>query len=265
MSSNIQLGLGIIGIGKPWGHIASEVPPQREAVELLEFAYLTGIRYFDSAPSYGVAEERLGIFLRSLDQQQRNGLRIATKFGEHWNADRNEPFVDHSYDALCRSLDRSLEHLGRIDILQLHKTTPEALRSADLARAWEYAASLGTTSLGITRIGASVSDLESAEMVIGEARYGCIQLPLNRANTKFAAAAGKASARGMWIATNRPFAMGAMLYGEHAVSHEGAFRFVLEQAFTGVVLTGTKRKEHLRENWQAFHAAQVSQTSVERC
>ncbi len=250
MASDIELGLGIIGLGKPWGHVASEVPSQCAAVELLEFAFLTGIRYFDSAPSYGIAEERLGIFLRSLDRQQRNELCIATKFGEHWDADRNSPFVDHSYDALCRSLDRSLERLQRIDILQLHKTAPEALRSVDLARAWDYA-----SSLGITRIGASVSDLESAEMVIGEPRYGCIQLPLNRANAKFAAAAGKASARGMWVATNRPFAMGAMLYGEHPVSHEEAFRFVLDHSFTGVALTGTRSKEHLAENWEAFQSA----------
>jgi hypothetical protein len=136
--------------------------------------------------------------------------------------------------------------------LQLHKTTPDALRSKDLGRAWDYAG-----SLGITRIGASVSDLESAEMVIGEARYGCIQLPLNRTNAKFSASVDGAAARSIWIATNRPFAMGAMLYGEHPVSREDAFRFVLDHAFTGVILTGTKSKQHLRENWQAFHSALV--------
>lgn len=249
MRSDIRLGLGIIGLGKAWGHVASEVPSLRSAIDLLEFAWVTGIRYFDSAPSYGIAEERLGLFLRSLDQPRRNALTIATKFGEHWDADRNEPFVDHSYDALCRSLDRSLRQLQRIDILQLHKTTPEVLRSADLARAWDYAA-----SLGIRRTGASVSDLESAEMVIADARYDCIQLPLNRVNAKFSASVDHASARGMWIATNRPFAMGAMLYGEQPVSREEAFRFVRDRAFTGVVLTGTKSREHLGENWQAFQS-----------
>jgi aryl-alcohol dehydrogenase-like predicted oxidoreductase len=253
VSSQIELGLGIIGLGKPWGYVVSDVPPQRDALGLLEFAYLTGIRYFDSAPSYGIAEERLGIFLRSLGSQQRNELRIATKFGEHWDADRNSPFVDHSYDALCRSLDRSLEHLQRIDILQLHKTTPETLRSRDLVRAWDYAA-----SLGITRIGASVSDPGSAEIVIGEPRYGCIQLPLNRANATFAEVADKASARGMWVAANRPFGMGAMLYGEHPVPHREAFQFVLDRAFTGVVLTGTRSKGHLAENWEAFQSARRS-------
>lgn len=191
----------------------------------------------------------MGIFLRSLDAEQRGQLTIATKFGEHWDAGRSGPFVDHSYEGLCRSLDRSLRQLERIDILQLHKTTPEVLCSADLARAWDYAA-----SLGITRIGASVSDLESAEMALGERRYGCIQLPLNRSNAKFSRVVGQAAARGMWVAANRPFGMGAMLYGEQPVSREEAFRFVLDHSFTGVILTGTKSKEHLAENWAAFHA-----------
>jgi aryl-alcohol dehydrogenase-like predicted oxidoreductase len=247
--SRVELGLGIIGLGKPWGHVASDVPSELDAIRLLEFAWQTGIRYFDSAPSYGVAEERLGIFLGSLDPQQRNGLTVATKFGEHWDAARNEPFVDHSYDALCRSVDWSLHRLGRIDILQLHKTTPDALRSSDLARAWDYAA-----SLGISRIGASVSDLESAGMVIGDGRYDCIQVPLNRANTKFSVSLDQAAAAGMWVATNRPFGMGAMLYGEAPMSPREAFRFVLDHAFTGVVLTGTKSPEHLRENLQAFES-----------
>jgi len=249
MSSKIELGLGIIGLGRPWGHIPGEVPPESQAIELLECAFNAGIRYFDSAPSYGVAEERLGKFLRSLDPQQRDRLRIASKFGEHWDLAERQPFVDHSYDALRRSVDHSLRHLGRIHVLQLHKTTPAVLRSNDLARAWEYAA-----QLGITTIGASVSDLESAGIVIAEPRYTCIQLPFNCADSRFAPSIHDAATRKMWVAINRPFAMGAMLYGEHPVSREQAFGFIKRHEFEGVVLTGTKSKRHLEENWCAFHA-----------
>jgi aryl-alcohol dehydrogenase-like predicted oxidoreductase len=247
---SIELGLGIIGLGKPWGAIPGEVPSECEAIELLEFAFETGIRYFDSAPSYGVAEERLGKFLRSLDRRQRDQLRIATKFGEHWDAARDEPFVDQSFEALRRSIDTSVQQLGRIDILQLHKTTPEVLGSQGLRRAWEYA-----TQLGVPILGASVSDPESAAIVIGDPRYGCIQLPLNRANPKFSASVEAAAARGMWIATNRPFAMGAMLYGEQPVTQKEAFQFVLNHKFKGVILTGTKSKKHLEQNWRAFATA----------
>lgn len=245
----LALGLGLIGIGKPWGFVDDVVPADAQAQELLETAVELGVRYFDSAPSYGISEERFGAFLRGLRGDQRQSLTIATKFGEHWDADKKEPFVDHSYDALVRSLDGSLEKLGRIDFLQLHKTTPEALNSPDVERAFAYA-----TSLGIANIGASVSDLVSASIAVGKAAYSVVQFPLNPSSLQFRGVAAAASEAGMLVATNRPFGMGKLLYGQEALSPDAAFSFLAAEPFQGVVLTGTKSATHLRENWAAFHA-----------
>ena len=243
--NSVELGLGLIGIGKPWGRVPRPVPAESEARALLEFAYALGIRCFDTAPSYGdgISEERLGRFLQSLSGQQRAGVVAATKMGEHWDLAKGEPYADHSLEALRRSLDRSLERMGRIDILQLHKTMPEALRSEAVARAWEYA-----RSLGIGRLGPSVSDLESARLAIGSPEFSVIQFPLNRGNPMFGPVLEAAAARGMWVAVNRPFAMGAMVDAE-------AFPFLLRRRFTGVILTGTTSQEHLRQNWEAFRRA----------
>jgi aryl-alcohol dehydrogenase-like predicted oxidoreductase len=221
------------------------VPPESEARALLEFAHELGIRYFDTAPSYGdgLSEERLGSFLRSMTPGQRAAVTAATKFGEHWDRGTGEPYADHSFDALRRSLDTSIARLGRIEILQLHKTTPEALRSGDVARAWEYA-----RSLGIARIGPSVSDLESAEIAVRTPEFSVMQFPFNRGNVKFKPVLEAAAECGMWLVVNRPFAMGSMVDGE-------AFRFILRQEFTGAVLTGTTSQEHLRENWERFQLA----------
>ena len=109
-----------------------------------------------------------------------------------------------------------------------------------------------------------MSDLQSASIVISNAHYGCIQLPLNCVNPKFSQSVEAAAARDMWIATNRPFAMGAMLYGDQVVPHEDAFQFILQHRFRGVVLTGTRSQAHLQENWDAFHRA-MSQTPGGRC
>ena len=204
---NRQLGLGLIGIGRRWGHIPGEVPAEHEVQALLEYAVGLGVRYFDTAPSYGLSEERLGQFLQGLAPERRVELTIATKFGEHWDTGADAPFVDHSYDALCRSLDRSMERLGRIDVLQLHKTTPAALASADVVRAWEYA-----ESLGIRRLGPSLTDEESARMALADGRFRMMQLPHNRSKPGFGPVIDAATARGVEVVTNRPFAMGAMLY-----------------------------------------------------
>ena len=195
----------------------------------------------------GSSEERFGQFLGALPSSLRGDLTIATKFGEHWNRDAWQPYVDHSFDALRRSLDQSLARLGRVDVLQLHKTTPDVLKSDDLRRAWEYA-----RSLGITKLGASVSDLQSAAATIADPQYWCIQLPLNRTNTRFEAAVDAAARRGLFVAMNRPLAMGAMAPGPEA------FRYLLERGFEGVILTGTANPRHLDENWAAFNQARLA-------
>lgn len=246
----VEFALGLIGIGRPWGFAYPEVPGERQALTLLERAFALGVRYFDTAPSYGLSEERLGRFLAALTPGERGAVRIATKFGEHWDAAKAEPFVDHSLDALKRSLDGSLALLGRIDILQLHKTTGEVLGSIDLARAWEYA-----SALGITTIGASVSDLKSAGIAIANAAYGILQFPYNATRPDFAGILDRAAARGMAVAINRPFAMGSMLYESRPLSKADAFAFILEKRFEGVILSGTKSPEHLEENWRAFGEA----------
>lgn len=246
----IALGLGLIGIGKPWGHVPGDVPGEAEALRLLEYAMELGIRHYDTAASYGVSEERLGKFLAGLTAAERDLIFVATKFGEHWDVARQQPFVDHTLAALRGSLDTSVERLGRIDLLQLHKTTPEVLRSDDLRRAVEYA-----RSIGIRQWGASVSDLESGEMAVADLGQSWIQLPFNVGSPRFGPVMDAATGRGMRVAVNRPFAMGAMLYAPEFKDRAEAFRFVLRRGFDGVVLTGTKSREHLRENVEAFDRA----------
>jgi aryl-alcohol dehydrogenase-like predicted oxidoreductase len=250
LDARLRFGLGLIGIGRPWGHAGPEVPDEARAREFLETAWRLGVRYFDTAPSYGVSEERLGRFLASLATAERAQAQIATKFGEHWDAARAEPFVDHSYDALARSLERSAALLGRIDYLQLHKTTPAVLGSAALERAWEFA-----HSLGITQIGASVSDLESARMAALTPAFSIMQAPYNMEQEMFGEVLEEASARGMLVAVNRPFGMGRLLYERPGMEKCDAFAFVARRAFRGLILSGTKSPGHLAENWRAFAQA----------
>ena len=237
-TKTVELGLGLVGIGKPWGHTPHPIPSDAEAQTLLEFAYELGVRYFDTAPSYGdgVSEQRLGMFLRGLGAPERKGVTAATKFGEHWDGRTGAPYADHSFDALRRSLDRSIARLGAIEVLQLHKTTPAALASDGVAMGWEYA-----RELGITRLGPSVSDAESARMGMEDPRLNTMQFPFNREYQQFA----PFLIQGKWIAVNRPFAMGAQV-------RRDAFRFILERKFTGVILTGTTSRKHLRENWELY-------------
>ncbi|MBN8534643.1 MAG: aldo/keto reductase [Rhizobiales bacterium] len=246
-----QLGLGLTGIGRVWGHAQKPVPPESEARALLEKAFELGIQVYDTAPAYGLSEQRLGAFLKSLSREQRENLFIATKFGEHWNDDGTTR-VDHSYDALMRSLDRSLERLGDVDLVQVHKASVAALQGEDLRWALEAA-----QAMDIPQFGASVNDLEAGRLAI-DMGFHWLQLPLNIESRQFEPLLAEACAAGVKLMTNRPFANGAGLAGRAGEAREQwmaeAVAYVRAANPDGIVLTGTSSVANLIANHRLFHA-----------
>jgi len=125
-----ELGLG----GGPLGGLFQTVDDDAAAATL-RAAWDSGIRYFDTAPHYGIgqSERRFGEFLR---QQPRDTFSLSTKVGrllvEQDPAGRtDEAFQvpathrrvwDFSRDGVRRSLEESLVRMGldRVDILYLH-------------------------------------------------------------------------------------------------------------------------------------------------
>jgi aryl-alcohol dehydrogenase-like predicted oxidoreductase len=147
-----------------------------------------------------------------------------------------------------------MQLLGQIAILQLHKTTPELLNNPDVIQAFAYA-----QTLGIGRRGVSVSDAQSAALAMKDPRFPVMQFPYNRANTQYQEVVQNAEQHNKYLIINRPFQMGQV-----TASHDGdaqtaaveAFRFILQEDFNGVVLTGTSNMAHLDENIAAFSRAQ---------
>jgi len=248
-----KLGLGLIGIGRAWGHENAVIPSEKKAIDLLSFAHKLGISYFDTAPSYGLSEKRLGMFLATLGSTEQKKLIIATKFGEHWDRQKKVAYTDQSFSALKKSLDSSLLVLKKIDILYLHKASLAALKSKDVLKGFEYA-----KSIGIKNFGASVSDIDAAHFVCNNNLYTYIQFPYNLANQKFAKTIDFAIKKNKTIVINRPFGMGDLLFSEEYKNirkdmlKEKAYKFILEKDFKGYILTGTKDKKHLEENFNLF-------------
>jgi aryl-alcohol dehydrogenase-like predicted oxidoreductase len=249
----IYLGSGLIGIGRKWGHIDSPTPDEQTAIDFLSYATKLGIFYFDTAASYGTSEERLGKFLSRLSPEKREQLIVATKFGDHWDTQKQEAYVDHSYTALKSSLDRSLTLLNKIDLLYLHKAHTQALQSPDVEKALKYA-----KAQGIHHFGASVSDKEAAHLALNNDFYSVIQLPYNIANPTFSEIIDIATKKGKIVVINRPFNMGEVLYKKQANNSDKteAFKFIIQKKFNGFILTGTKSAKHLQENYDAFIEAE---------
>ena len=268
MSNAVELGCGLIAIGRKWG-TTPEVPTDAEAQLFLRGAYQLGIRAFDTAPAYGSSEERLGTFLQTLALDPNlpaaeDDVLVATKFGELWNPDTREAYTDHSADAMMRSMDRSMSRLGGIGLLQLHKATIDVLSSKDLERAMNYAYGLEVGYYGV-----SVSDAKTALFVIKENDWGfeSIQLPYNQNKPEMQACIAEAQARGMQVLVNRPFEMGAITQAtDKCTQSEQAYRYILQAGFTvpymadnipNLVLTGTANLTHLKENIEAFELART--------
>jgi D-threo-aldose 1-dehydrogenase len=126
-----QLGFGGAGLGDLFS-----VVPEDVAAATLAAAWDEGIRYYDTAPWYGLgqSEHRLG---RALYRQPRKDFVLSSKVGRTLHAvhdaetfDRGMwsgglPFrvhFDYSYDGVMRSFEDSLQRLGlpRIDLLVIH-------------------------------------------------------------------------------------------------------------------------------------------------
>ncbi|MCS7043648.1 MAG: aldo/keto reductase [Bryobacteraceae bacterium] len=244
----MELGLGLIGIGRPWGVPRGSVPAWEQVEELLEAALEAGILFWDTASSYGSSEERIGRFLRGRPGAAAR-VRIATKFGDVWEPGMEESYGDHSFGSLMRSLDRSMALLPRIDVLQVHRATEEALRLRDVSRA------LGEAERrGVREFGASVKTVEAARIAIESGRFGWLQIPFNPLRREMEPVFELARAHGLRLLVNRPFAEGRLLHDEEGRPLEGdaarrrAFAFLRRYAFEGFVLAGTRSPAHLRDN-----------------
>lgn len=127
-----RLGLGVAQFGNLYRETTDE-----DSVAAVDMAWSGGVRYFDTAPHYGLglAERRLG---RALSGRPREQFTISSKVGrllvpspETADLLDDEGFVvpaatrrvvDFSRDGIRRSLDATLLRTGldRIDILYLH-------------------------------------------------------------------------------------------------------------------------------------------------
>lgn len=126
-----ELSLGCAQLGNLYRAISDE-----QAQATVDTAWALGVRYFDTAPHYGLglSERRLGAALAG---RPRDEYLISTKVGRRLEPVANvrglddEGFAtpatsrrvwDFSRDGILRSLEESLERLGlaRVDIVYLH-------------------------------------------------------------------------------------------------------------------------------------------------
>src|SRR5215203_1245321 len=128
--TGLRLGLG----GAPLGNLFVAVSDS-DARTLVDAAWASGCRSFDTAPHYGhgLSERRLGDALRG---HPREGFVLSSKVGRLLTPDDTAPRAQHSYVDILpfsqhwdfsaggtrRSVEDSLQRLGlsRLDVAYVH-------------------------------------------------------------------------------------------------------------------------------------------------
>jgi D-threo-aldose 1-dehydrogenase len=182
-----ELGLGAAPIGNLYRSLGEE-----EAQAVLQSAWDAGIRYFDTAPLYGLglSETRLNHFLRGkargdyvLSTKVGRRLKLSrpeerTGIGKFFDTPSRQEMFDYSYDGVMRSLEDSFERLGvdAIDILFAHDV--DVFTHKSIAARDRHIATLLDEQKGghralvrlreakvVKAIGAGINEWESAEIL----------------------------------------------------------------------------------------------------
>ena len=181
-----ELGFGGASIGNLYRATSDE-----EAAAAVEQAFASGIRYFDTAPHYGLglSERRLGRALRSKD---RDHFVLSTKVGRLLVpnptpcgsdlaaggfdvADDLLRQFDYSREGVLRSIEGSLQRLGvdRIDIVYVHD--PENHMDDAVSRALPALCELRDEGV-IGAVGAGMNFVPPLRRIVAESDVDVVML-----------------------------------------------------------------------------------------
>ena len=237
------LGLGTVKFGRNEGvkyPQGFEIPDEAALAGLLALARDLGINLLDTAPAYGLSEERLGRLLAG----QRRDWVIVGKAGEEFAGGRARH--DFTPEHLAMSLERSLKRLNTdyLDVLLLHSDGNDLQNLSDEVIAYMH----DCKRRGLVRaVGASTKTaaggLKTLEtMDVAMAAYTA-EYTAERPVLDYAAAHNKG------VIVKKALASG------HSANIEEALAFATAHPGVSAVMTGTINPAHLRQNAQALAAA----------
>jgi D-threo-aldose 1-dehydrogenase len=184
-----QLGFG----GAPLGNLYRKIE-DADAQATMDAAWNAGIRYFDTAPQYGLGRSELR-FADALARFDPDQLMLSTKVGRlledcapedvtpeaFVDVPQKRIVFDFTYDGIMRSVDESIARLGtdKIDMLFLHDIDAgshgQAFEDNNLRQLFGQGGYRALSELRdagrISAIGAGVNTWQICERLLGEADF----------------------------------------------------------------------------------------------
>jgi aryl-alcohol dehydrogenase-like predicted oxidoreductase len=272
----MKLGLGLAALGRPaYINLQRDLGDDRSVEGLrarthavLDAAYAAGIRYFDAARSYGLAERFLGAWLRE------RGLApfVASKWGYTYTADWRMDAAEHevkdlSAATLRRQLAETRAELGdRLTLYQIHSATLESGVLDDAEVLGELAAlRAGGVAVGLTVTGPRQADTIDAAVATGA--FDAVQATWNLHERSAGDALARAAAAGLRVIVKEAVANGRLAGDAAPAALRAAAReqgttpdalaiaVALAQPWAGVVLSGASSIPMLESNLGALALA----------
>jgi aryl-alcohol dehydrogenase-like predicted oxidoreductase len=294
------IGLGLAALGRPGyinlghsddlGHTYQVTAMEKQTHTVLDAAWAAGVRYFDTARSYGRAEEFLGSWLRAraiVPTTVAVGSKWGYTYTADWQvtADRHE-VKEHSQSVLRRQWQESQHHLaGYLRLYQIHSAT---LDSGVLTNS-PVLSELAALKQQQVAIGLSLSGPHQAETlakaltitVDGVRLFDAVQATWNLLEPSAATVLDQAHAMGLYVIVKEALANGRLTMRNqapdfvpklrllereamrlHATIDALALAAVLAQPWVSIVLSGAATVEHLQSNLQATQVAWDGESAV---
>ncbi len=286
-----SLGLGLAALGRPGyinlkhsedlGQQKDRASMEQHAHDVLDAAWEAGIRYFDAARSYGLAEAFLGSWLTSRRLSPED-VTVGSKWGYTYtagwqvNAQVHE-VKEHSLPVLQRQRQESDQNLGKyLKLYQIHSATLESgvLENqavlGQLSRYQEEGLVIGLTLSGPNQ--AEVLERAAGIVINGRPLFGCVQATWNLLEPSAGPILQKVNRDGMGVIVKEALANGRLtdkntdpdfapklVMLREAAAEQGttvdaiALAAVLAQPWAGVVLSGAATRQQLISNINALH------------
>ncbi|MFG3223961.1 aldo/keto reductase [Kitasatospora sp. NPDC048194] len=288
-----RVGLGTAAVGRP-GYInlgrADDLPAERtvEALRerthaLLDAAFAAGVRYLDTARSYGRAEEFLAQWLATRPEAAAQ-VTVGSKWGYTYTAGWRTSGVaahevkEHSARVFDRQMRESRALLGsHLDVYLVHSVVPDSPALTDRVLHGRLAALAAEgVRVGLSTSGPAQGDTVRRALdvtVEGRPLFTAVQATWNLLETSAAPALGEAHAAGRLVVVKEAMANGR-LAGRNATGPDtAALRAVAArtaaapdalalaaaaaQPWADIVLSGAATLDQLASN---LAAAEVSLT-----
>jgi aryl-alcohol dehydrogenase-like predicted oxidoreductase len=233
--STSALGLGTAAIGRPGylnldhgtdiGDDHEVATMRRRAHEVLDTAFAAGVRYYDTARSYGRAEAFLASWLADREigfDEVTVGSKWGYRYTADWRTDAPTHEVkDHSLAHLDEQWRQSRAVLGdRLDLYQVHSATPDSGVLSDRA-VLDRLAELreGGTVIGVTVSGEDQRDVVYRAMEVeydGSFLFTTVQATWNLLEPSAETALADADHEGLGVIVKEAVANGRLTdRGEH--------------------------------------------------